>query len=134
MDKTKLFFPLIIYILRARYIFEISGEVPRVWGRKREKREKDGFSGVPGGLSYRRIPVSRTGGTGRPGRRKQHGDSAGVGYSGTAAAFLTAFSVLDKGCPGEIQGKRISWQRQTEGTSTPEEAGVSTEAVQFQGK
>ena len=44
----KLFFPLIIYILRARYVFGISGAVPRVWGRKREKREKDGFSGVWG--------------------------------------------------------------------------------------
>ena len=98
----KLFFPLIIYILRARYVFGISGAVPRVWGRKREKREEGGFSGVPGGLPYRRIPVSRMGGTGRPGRRKQHGDSAGVGYSGTAAAFLTTFSVLDKGCSGEI--------------------------------
>ena len=51
----KLFFTLIIYILRARYVFRISGAVPRVWGRKRakrakrEKREKGGFSGVPGG-------------------------------------------------------------------------------------
>ena len=120
--------------MRARYVFGISGAVPRVWGRERGKREKDGFSGVPGGLPYRRIPVSRTGGTGRPGRRKQHGDSAGVGYSGTAAAFLNTFSVLDKGCFGGIQGKRISWQRQTEDTATPEGAGVSTEAVQFQGK
>ena len=42
----KLFFPLIIYILRARYVFEIPGAVLRVWGRKREKREEDGFSGV----------------------------------------------------------------------------------------
>ena len=98
----KLFFPLIIYILRARYVFGISGAVPRVWGRKRAKREEDGFSGVPGGLPYRRVSVSRTGGTGRLGRRKQHGDSAGGGHSGTAAAFLTAFSVLDKGGSGEI--------------------------------
>ena len=45
----KLFFPLIIYILLARYVFGISGAVPRVWGRKREKREEGGFSGVPGG-------------------------------------------------------------------------------------
>ena len=42
----KLFFTLIIYILRARYVFGISGAVPRVWGRKRAKREKGGFSGV----------------------------------------------------------------------------------------
>ena len=42
----KLFFPHIIYILRARYVFGISGAVPRVWGRKRAKREEDGFSGV----------------------------------------------------------------------------------------
>ena len=42
----KLFFTLIIYILRARFVFGIPGAVPRVWGRKREKREKDGFSGV----------------------------------------------------------------------------------------
>ena len=46
----KLFFPLIIYILRARYIFGISGAVPRVWGRKREKREKDGFSAFQGAV------------------------------------------------------------------------------------
>ena len=45
----KLFFPLIIYILRARHVFGIPGTVLRVWGRKREKREEDGFSGVPGG-------------------------------------------------------------------------------------
>ena len=42
----KLFFPHIIYILRARYVFGIPGTVPRGWGRKREKREEDGFSGV----------------------------------------------------------------------------------------
>ena len=42
----KLFYALIIYILRARYIFGISGAVPRVWGWKRAKREEDGFSGV----------------------------------------------------------------------------------------
>ena len=45
----KLFFPLIIYILRARYVFGISGAVLRVLGRKRVKREEDGFSGAPGG-------------------------------------------------------------------------------------
>ena len=71
---------------------------------------------------------------GRLCRRKQHGDSTGVGHSGTAAAFLTAFSVLDKECSGEIPWKRMSWQRQREDTSTPEGAGVSTGAVQFQGK
>ena len=42
----KLFFTLIIYILRARYVFGISGAVLRVLGRKKGKREKDGFSGV----------------------------------------------------------------------------------------
>lgn len=98
-DKTKLFFTLIIYILRARYVFGISGAVLRVWGKKKAKREEDGFSGVPGGLPYRRIPVSRTGGTGRLGRRKQHGDSAGGGHSGTDTAFLTAFSVQPNGFP-----------------------------------
>ena len=46
----KLFFPLIIYILRARYVFGISGAVLRVWGRKREKREKDGFSAFQGAV------------------------------------------------------------------------------------
>ena len=88
----KLFFHLIIYILRARYVFGISGAVLRVLGRKRAKREEDVFSGVPGGLPYRRVPVSRTGGTGRLCRGKQHGDSTGVGHSGMAAAFPTAFS------------------------------------------
>ena len=45
----KFFFTLIIYILRARYVFGISGTVLRVLGRKREKREKDGFSAFQGG-------------------------------------------------------------------------------------
>ena len=44
----KLFFPLIIYILRARYVFGIPGAVLRVLGRKRAKREEDGFSGAWG--------------------------------------------------------------------------------------
>ena len=60
----KLFFTLIIYILRARYIFGISGAVLRVWGRKRAKREKDGFSGVPGGTALpedSRFPNGRNG-------------------------------------------------------------------------
>ena len=61
----KLFFTLIIYILRARYVFGISGAVLRVWGRKREKREKDGFSGVPG--------VCPTGGFPFPEREERDG-------------------------------------------------------------
>ena len=44
----KLFFLLIIYILRARYIFGISGAVLRVLGRKRAKRDENGFSGAWG--------------------------------------------------------------------------------------
>ena len=65
----KLFFTLIIYILRARYVFGIPGAVPRVWGRKREKREKGGFSGVPGG--------SPTGGFPFPEREERDGRADG---------------------------------------------------------
>ena len=60
----KLFFPLIIYILRARYISGISRAVLRVLGRKRAKREKDGFSGAPGGAALpedSRFPNGRNG-------------------------------------------------------------------------
>ena len=80
-----------VYIARAIRFRDIRGGSEGL-GEKKGKREKDGFSGIPWGQPYRRIPVSRTGGTGRLCRGKQHGDSTGVGHSGMAAAFPTAFS------------------------------------------
>ena len=70
----KLFFLLIIYILRARYVFGISGAVLRVLGRKRAKREENGFSGAPGGLPYRRIPFPQ---------QEERGGCAGGSSTGT---------------------------------------------------
>ena len=65
----KLFLPLIIYILRARYVSGISGAVLRVLGRKKGKREKDGFSGIPWGCP--------TGGFPFPEREERDGCAGG---------------------------------------------------------
>lgn len=43
-------------------------------------------------------------------------------------------SEIGKRHKSENQKECVSWQRQAEDISTPEGSGVSTEAVQFQGK
>ena len=131
----KLFFPLIIYILRARYVFGISGAVPRVWGRKRAKREKDGFSGVPGGTALpedSRFPNGRNGTAGPTEAAREFCRCRVFRYGYCLSDYL--FGLGQRMLWGESREKGYLGSAKRNAPPPQRGAGVSTEAVQFQGK